>query len=418
MKQPRVSLNVLLAWLTGPISVLPAITYLDATTANTTLADVAPLVPGANYTSGAGEGEMDNLWHLRTGVGNGGNGVWTADESVAGTEDVAPLVTTINFPEAGGFRLFAYVWDSDDPGEDWDVTFRLGGQGVFSTIRASEVEAANPARFDNAVVTAESPRRLVQIPLGVVVVPAGGTVQVWVDDDPTAGSRRTWYDGVGYERVFGALGERILAMDFNKTNTPGAPLQARFRSVTGSSTSSQNPTNFTKHAGPYAVRLFKTSATGFDFRGANGDSPDFSARQIPGGPTSLSSLVADFIGTRDGTINLSISNLAAGTYVFRSYHLDTFNSSNLGFAQGSSATTPNTLRAHVAGSLEAIAQPTALGISGLGTNFISDANIPTLAFPFQADGSSAVGINLSAIYSNGVDRFILLNGFEVYSTTP
>ena len=109
----------------------------------------------------------------------------------------------------------------------------------------------------------------------------------------------------------------------------------------------------------------------------------------------------------------------AGTYLFRSYHLDTFtNSVNLGYAQGSSSSTPNTLRAHVAGSLEAIVQPTYLGALGLGTTFISDADIPTLSFPFVADGTSQVAIDLSTMYTNGVDRFILLNGFEVFSTLP
>lgn len=369
---------------------------------------------GANYTSGSGEGAMDNLWHLRTGVGNGGNGIWTADESASGSEDVMPLVTTITFSEAGGYRLFAYIWDSEEPGHDWDAKVRAGATGIFSTIRASEVEAADSARFTNAIVTMESPRRLVQIPIGIVVVPPGGAAQIWIDDDASTGSRATWYDGVGYEKVFGALGERVIAIDCNKTNAPGAPSQAMFRSVSGSSVVNQNKTNIVKLIGPYSVRFSKSSTTPFDFRGANGDS----SRVIPGGPTSLSSLVADFIGARDGTINIGLSNLSAGTYLFRSYHLDTFNSVNLGFAQGSSSITPNTLRAHIAGSLEAIVQPTALGTSGLGTNFISNADIPTLAFLITVDGTNAVTVHLSTMYANGADRFILLNGFEIFSTSP
>ena len=162
------------------------------------------------------------------------------------------------------------------------------------------------------------------------------------------------------------------------------------------------------------MHLSKSSATPFDFRGANGDS----TRVIPGGPTSLSFLVADFIGARDGTINIAISNLTAGDYTFRSYHLDTLNAANLGFAQGSSSSTRNLISAHIDGVLQATTQPTALGPAGLGTNFISDADIPTLAFPFHADGSNAVHINLSAAYTNGLDRFILLNGFEVLRALP
>jgi hypothetical protein len=409
--------SALWAALLPLVALIPAaqasITYVDATTNNTTLQG-APLVAGANYTTSSAAGTMDNLWHLRTGVGNG-NGVWTADDAASGDEDVAPLITTITFPEAGGYRLFAYLWDSDDAGEDWDATLRLGNTGVFSTIQASEVDSADPARFSGTVMTSEPPRRLVQVPLGVVTVPAGGTAQVWINDDSSFGSHCTWYDGVGYERVFGALGERIIAIDCNKTNSPVAPSQAMFRLICGSSTTSQNSTNIVKPFSPYTIQVTKGSTANFEFRGANGDT----TRVIPGGPTGLSFLVADFLGSRDGTIRIGISNLAAGTYLFRSYHLDTFtNTANLGFAQGSTPTTPNTLRAHVAGALEAIVQPTCLGPGGLNSTFISDSDIPTLSFPVTTDGATPVAIILSSLYTNGVDRYIFLNGFEVYSTTP
>jgi hypothetical protein len=390
-----------------------AITYVDATPANTTLQGGAALVLGANCTSGSDAGAMDGLWHLKSGVGNGGNGIWTADEGTNGIEDVVSLVTTIHFPEAGGFRVFAYIWDSEEPGHDWDATVRLGSAAGSSKVQASEAGPAEAAHFSSAVVTTEGMRRLIQIPLGTVVVSSGGTVQVSIDDDTTIGSRATWYDGVGYERAFGGLGERVIAIDCNKTNAPAAPSQALFRSLGGSSTTSQNSTNMTKAVGPYTLQFSKTSTTRFDFRGANGDA----TRAIPGGPTSLSFLVADFLGSRDGTINIAISNLSAGTYLFRSYHLDTFNSGNLGFAQGTSPTNQNTLRAHIGGVLMGIVQPAALGSSGLGTNFISDAHIPILAFPFTASGAP-VNIQLSTVYANGADRFILLNGFEVFSTTP
>ncbi len=392
-----------------------AITYVDATTASTTLEGGVVLAPGANYTSGSSPGAMDNLWHLRTGAGNGGNGVWTADESASGSEDVPPLVTFVSFAEAGGYRLFAYLWDSEDPAEDWDAKVRVGATGRYSKIQASEIDPADPARFSGVVVTREPPRRLVQVPLGVVVVAAGETAAVCIDDDTTVGARCTWYDGVGYEKVFGALGERIIAIDCNKTNAPAAPSQAMFRLITGSGTSSQNSTNLARQVGPYSVCLSKAGTPNFEFRGANGDP----SRVIPGGPTSRSFLVADFLAARDGTICLAISNLAAGTYLFRSYHLETLtNSANLGYAQGSSSITPNTLCARVAGSLEAIVQPTYLGALGLATTFISDADIPTLAFPVVTDGTSAVIITLSALYTNGVDRFIFLNGFEVFSALP
>ena len=72
----------------------------------------------------------------------------------------------------------------------------------------------------------------------------------------------------------------------------------------------------------------------------------------------------------------------------------------------------------VNGTLAGIIQPTAVGSAGLNTNFISDAEIPSLSFPFTADGVNVSTVNLSSVYTNGVDRFILLNGFEVRSTSP
>lgn len=389
-----------------------AITYVDATTANTTVNGVTPAA-GVNHTVGPADGLHDNLWHLRSGVGNS-NSVWSADELNGSSEDVPPLITTITFPEAGAYRLYVYIWNSEEAGADWDVRWRLGSSGVYSKIQSSEAEPASATQFSGSIITEESGRRLIQIPAGVVIVPSGGNAQVYIDDDATIDTRRTWYDGVGYEKAFQALQEPLIAIDFNKTNSPASPVQAMFRSVRGSSSASQNSTNITKQVGSHTVRLSKTSTLGFDFQGANG----VTNRVIPGGSTSLSFLVADFIGARDGTINIGISNLVSGTYLFRSYHLDTLNASNLGYAQGNASTNRNTLRAHVGGVLQAIIQPTALGPAGLGTNFISDADIPTLSFPFEADGTNSVTINLSTVYTNGTDRFILLNGFEIFSTIP
>ncbi len=401
----------LILWA-GVHPLVAAITYVDATIANTTLSG-ATLTPGVNFTSGGEVGAMDNLWHFRTNGGNGGS-VWTADEGSDGAENVQSLVTTVTFPAAGAYRIFVYVWDSQEGEHDWDARVRLGSAGVYSRVLASEAEPAVSARFNSPLVVEEGLRRLIQIPIGIAIVAKGGNAQVCVDDDLTTDLNRSWYDGVGYEKAFEDLAGRIIALDFNKSNAPAAPSQALFRSVRGSTATFQNSTNIVKHVGPYSVQLTKSSPLPFDFRGANGDG----SRNIPGGPTSLSFLVADFIGARDGTINIGISNLASGTYLFRSYHLDTFNSSNFGFAQGTSSTTQNTLRAQVGGVLEGIVQPTVLGSVGLATNFISNVDIPTLSFPFVSDGSNAVKIQLSTVYTNGADRYVFMNGFEVFHTTP
>ena len=117
------------------------------------------------------------------------------------------------------------------------------------------------------------------------------------------------------------------------------------RVVAGSATQSTNASSYVKRFGTREVTVSQPGGVKLEFRGANGDT----SRAIPGGDTSLSFLVSDFIGTREGAIDLTLTGLAPGNYVFRSYHLDPFTGSGLGFAQGSTATTPNTIEARVDG---------------------------------------------------------------------
>jgi hypothetical protein len=139
---------------------------------------------------------------------------------------------------------------------------------------------------------------------------------------------------------------------------------------------------------------------------------------IPGGDTSRSFLVSDFIATRNGAIDLTITGLAAGNYVFRSHHLDTITGSGLGFAQGATSTTRNTIEARIGGVLKASVQPTGLGPSGLGTTFIQNSQIPTLAFAFTHNGTSPLVVELRSTLANGTDNFLLLNGFEILESAP
>jgi hypothetical protein len=208
------------------------------------------------------------------------------------------------------------------------------------------------------------------------------------------------------------LGERLLGIDFNKSSSFGAPSQSLFRTVAGSTTQGENASSYTKTIGSHQVTISQPSAAAFEFRGGNGDS----SRDIPGGDTSISFLVADFIATRDGAIDISITNLAAGDYVFRSYHLEPFNSTALGFAQGATTTTPNTIEARIGGVFQGSVQPTSLGPVGLNTTFITDAQIPTLNFAFTHDGVGPLVIQLTATESNGANSFLLLNGFELFAS--
>ena len=117
-------------------------------------------------------------------------------------------------------------------------------------------------------------------------------------------------------------------------------------------------------------------------------------------------------------MDISVTNLPAGDYLFRSYHLDSFTGSALGFAQGSSPTSPNTIEAHLSGSIRDSVQPTALGAAGLNTTFLEDSAIPTIGFPFSHDGTSTLVISLSSTQANGTNRFLLLNGFELFRANP
>jgi hypothetical protein len=209
-------------------------------------------------------------------------------------------------------------------------------------------------------------------------------------------------------------GTRVFGVEFNRNDAFGSPSQSMFRIVSGSTTQGSNAISYTKNIGPHQVTISQPAATNFEFRGANGDS----SRAIPGGDTSLSFLVSDFIATREGAIDIGVTGLAAGDYVFRSYHLDTFNGSGLGFAQGSTTNTSNNIEARIGGLAKASVQPSALGPSALNTTFINNGQIPTLEFNFSHDGASPLTIELRSTVSNGTASFLLLNGFEIYESAP
>ena len=202
-----------------------------------------------------------------------------------------------------------------------------------------------------------------------------------------------------------------LGIDFNLNDAYGAPSQALFRTISGSTTQSSNLTSYTKTIGSYLVTIAQPNSSKFEFRGANADS----SRSIPGGDISLSYLVADFIATNQGAIDLTISHLPAGNYRFRSWHLDTITGPTLGFAQGSSSTAPNTIKALIGGTEQSSVQPTALSSAGLDSTFINDSQVPTLAFDLSYDGTSPLTIELRSTETNGANNFLLLNGFEIFA---
>ncbi|MGI9240662.1 MAG: hypothetical protein ACR2RV_07670, partial [Verrucomicrobiales bacterium] len=111
---------------------------------------------------------------------------------------------------------------------------------------------------------------------------------------------------------------RVLGIDFNRGDCPGAPTYSGVRTVSGSATQADNPTSLAKQIGAVSITLATGDGSALEFRGANGDA----SRTIPGGDLSRAFLVSDFAGSRSGSLRITLSGLPAGTYLWTSYHLD------------------------------------------------------------------------------------------------
>jgi hypothetical protein len=206
---------------------------------------------------------------------------------------------------------------------------------------------------------------------------------------------------------------RLFGVDFNKSDAPSARTQGGLRVIAGSSSAEANQTAYSKQIGAITVEVSKAGTRNFEFQGANGDA----SRSTPGGDTTRPFMVSDFIASRDGAITLRIQGLGTGTYVFRSDHLDPLHAAGLGFAEGATPTARTTIEARMDGTLKGSVQPTVPGPAGLNVTFITDANIPSLAFNIQAVAGQPVEIVFSGTDATATgDRFVFLNGFEILST--
>lgn len=402
-----------------------AITYLDVThgaSGNTHATGGSPEdtswldpVPGSIAAN-------NTQWALRENLGTNG----TVYQSIHTGNTMPELTTAITDLADGDYDIWAFFWDGPNS-NTWTIsaglesgaltTYSADGPGNTSApVPASTLSFASPPPLFT-----EDPRILYGVKIGRTTVGQGSAVQVFVNNLTGGGSNtRTWYDGVGYALasddpgVPPDAGSIVLGIDFNRSDALGSPSQSLFRAVSGSATQAANSPSYVKNFGSRQVTVSQPEGAKFEFRGGNGDS----TRAIPGGDTSLSFLVSDFIATRKGAIDISITNLAAGEYVFRSWHLDTFTGATHGFAQGVNNTTPNTIEARVGGALMGSVQGTSLGSAGLNTTYISDPQIPRLSFAFSHDGSSPLTISLRSLASNGTDNFLLLNGFSIHAATP
>jgi acetyl esterase len=417
-----------------------AITYVDASTVtggNTFLTSNPSNTTWLNATANSATAN-NTQWVVRSGANDFGIND-SLLQSVANSGDFPQITTRLTGMPDGTYTIWAFFWEQVvSTTQNWGISAGLNagllttysaplaghsrpGTNTASVTNAAELVFTTPVKIRQASDGSGGfLQNLFGVNLGQVTVAGGAAVDVFIDNNLVGTSSwRVWHDGVGYQR----MGENtsqpttrpLLGVDFNRSDTLGAPSQSMFRVVSGSATSpAANSSSYTKIVGNHQITISQPDGSNFEFRGANGDS----TRAIPGGDTSLSFLVADFITTRKGVIDIKISGLAAGDYRFRSWHLDTLTSSALGFAQGINNTTPNLIEAQVGGLTRAAVEPTALGSAGLNTTFIHNSQIPTLDFPIDHDGSSPLTIRLRAIDWNGVDRFLLLNGFAIYPKNP
>lgn len=176
--------------------------YVDAAAANTTLASGGALdATGPSTTMGAADGK----WHWRSGYGNGGSLLASAE---SGGED-APALRTRTAVAAGVYDVWANFWA--DPAADWRIRAGLTENGM-QVFRQKACEKVDGTEFASAPALAASNLFLYQAYLGRVEVSAGGNLDVMVDDyaieTGTPGTRigntaRTWYDGLSYAPVNG-----------------------------------------------------------------------------------------------------------------------------------------------------------------------------------------------------------------------
>ncbi len=172
-------------------------TYVDANTGNTTLANGTPLVTG----TGTGQ------WHLRTTAGNNGDVLASADVVA---EDAPPIRTTVTVPSPGKYDVWVNFWGSLLPGADWRVMAGLD-TNQLQVYRQMACKIVQPGDHDSILVlTNSSTNYLYQAYLGRTTASISNTITAYVDDNATAvgttatlagNTNRTWYDGLSYAPV-------------------------------------------------------------------------------------------------------------------------------------------------------------------------------------------------------------------------
>ena len=176
------------------------ITYVDASTSNTTLADGTAYTPEDPFVND------DDLWGLRT-FGNSSTVYNSNDSNSNPGEDAPELRTTISGLTAGSsYKVYTYFWGNGTSGNvQWDVMTGLvsGALTSYDWTNATDISGETPSTyFTNVpdVIVAAGNGDLLEVSHGTVVADGSGNINIYVDDFP-GNPNRTWYDGVGYSLI-------------------------------------------------------------------------------------------------------------------------------------------------------------------------------------------------------------------------
>jgi hypothetical protein len=224
MKRLIVTTSLILAGISASHA---AITYVDASASNLTLANGSAFAPSttANVYN-------DNNWSARTGTGLASNNtIYEAGGSTNGSlvgETIPVIRQTLTGLAAGSYDVYAYFWTASNV--RWGISAGLaenartavhgiGGTTLdthtYSDSTVSRVTVANLT--DGSFSTGNAPtlaiggtdRVLAQFFLGTAVVDGTGILNVFIGNQqivnagtvPGVTNSRTWFDGVGYELI-------------------------------------------------------------------------------------------------------------------------------------------------------------------------------------------------------------------------
>lgn len=179
-------------------------TYVDATLSNTTLTDGSVLIPTGPDND---RGPADDLWHERSGYGNGGSVLASAE---IGGEDAPGLKTAFPVEAAGTYDLWVNFWANPD--YDWRIRAGLS-ESCMPVFRHMACQQAEEEEHETSLVlTGEGNTVLYQAYLGRIRASGSQHVHVFVDDYAVetgteahliGNQARTWYDGISLARVEG-----------------------------------------------------------------------------------------------------------------------------------------------------------------------------------------------------------------------